>query len=213
MLLRRRRTNAPRAAPGDRLAYRRLALRRVPRFNARMPDNSERIDRMSHPVDDDPVMASAIGRCSNQWTHAEVQLTWIFSSLTNTDTAVAVTVFSFFKATRTQRDVLKKLAKMTPFMTEPLRERLTKSLKTYCALAEGRNELLHNPIGRSMENEVYIMLRSKAPTHGEIPYQSKPISPSEIDALSTEIKTLNLELRDLSDAITKARFSLLDAST
>ena len=66
---------------------------------------------MPHPVDDDPVLASAIGRCSNHWTHAEAILAWIFSSLTNTDMAVAVTVFSFFKATRTQRDVLKRLAK------------------------------------------------------------------------------------------------------
>jgi hypothetical protein len=163
---------------------------------------------MPHPVDDDPIMASAIGRCSNQWTHAETRLAWIFSNLTNTDIAIAVTVFSFFKSTRTQRDVLKKLAKLSPFMTEELRERLTKSLKTYCALAEGRNQLLHNPIGRSVENQVYIMLRSQTPAHGELPYHTKPISASEIDELSNSIKTLNLELLDLSDSIGKARFRL-----
>ena len=163
---------------------------------------------MPHPVDDDPVMASAIGRCSNQWTHAETRLAGIFSNLTNTDIAIAVTVFSFFKSTKTQRDVLKKLAQISPFMTDELTKRLAQALKTYCALAEGRNELLHNPIGRSIENEVYIMLRHRTPAHGEIPYQAKPISPSEIDELSSNIKTLNLELLDLSDSIGKSRFGL-----
>jgi hypothetical protein len=70
---------------------------------------------MSHPVDDDPIMASAIGRCSNQWTHAESTLTWIFSSLTKTEITIAVTVFSIFKSTRTQSEVLKKPAKISPF--------------------------------------------------------------------------------------------------
>jgi hypothetical protein len=162
---------------------------------------------MLHPVDDDPVLASAIGRCSNHWTHAETILAWIFLSLTNTDIAVAVTVFSFFKSTRTQRDVLKKLAKISPFMTEDLRERLTQALKKYCALAEGRNQLLHNPIGRSIENQTYIMLRSQTPVHGEVPYQSKPISPSEIDELSNSIQAFNHDLRNLQDLISKAKFA------
>jgi hypothetical protein len=160
-----------------------------------------------HPVDDDPVMASAIGRCSNQWTHAEATLAWIFSSLTKTDTAVAVTVFSFFKSTRTQRDVLKKLAKISPFMTNELKDRLTQALQRYCALAEGRNQLLHNPIGRSVENQVYIMLRSQTPVPGEVPYRTKPISPSEIDELSANIKKFNSDLRDLQDSISEARFA------
>jgi hypothetical protein len=98
--------------------------------------------------------------------------------------------------------------KISPFMTKDLRERLTQALKTYCALAEGRNQLLHNPIGRSVENQVYIMLRSQTPSHGEVPYQSKPISSSEIDELSNSIKTLNRDLRDLQDLISKARFAL-----
>ena len=155
---------------------------------------------MPHPVDDDPIMASAIGRCSNQWTHAETRFAWTFSHLTKTD--------SFFKSTRTQRDVLKKLAKISPFMTKDLRDRLTQALRRYCALAEGRNQLLHNPIGRSVENQVYIMLRSQMPIHGEIPYQAKPISPSEIDKLSADIKNFVLDLRDLEDSIGKARFAL-----
>ena len=88
---------------------------------------------MSHPVDDDPIMASAIGRCSNNWTHAESVLSWIFCHLTDTTPTVAVTVFSFFKATRTQRDVLRKLGKMTPFMTEDLNSRLKGRIENlYC---------------------------------------------------------------------------------
>src|SRR6185437_1592589 len=101
---------------------------------------------MVHPVDDDPEMASAIGRCSNNWTHAETILAWIFTSLTGAEHTIAVTVFSFFKTIRTQSDVLKKLANLSPFMTDELRNRLKQSLKTYLALAEGRNQLLHNPI-------------------------------------------------------------------
>jgi hypothetical protein len=161
---------------------------------------------MSHPVDDDPVMASAIGRCSNNWTHAETTLAWIFMSLTQTDHTIAVTVFSFFKSTRTQGAVLKKLAKISPFMTKDLRHRLTGVLKTYSALAEGRNQLLHNPIGRSMTHQVYIMLRTPVPNTGGIPYDAKPISPSEIDKLSASIKAFVVDLRDLQQAIMKAQF-------
>jgi hypothetical protein len=52
------------------------------------------------------------------------------------------------------------------------------------------------------------MLRTQTPVHGELPYQTKPISPSEIDELSTNIKNFNLDLRDIEDSIRKARFSL-----
>jgi len=161
----------------------------------------------THPVDDDPVMASAIGRCSNHWTHAEATLAWIFSSLTKTDIAIAVTVFSFFKSTRTQRDVLTKLAKNSSFMTTELRDRLSQAMRAYLTLAEGRNQLLHNPIGRSVENQVYIMLRNQTPVPGEVPYKAKPISPSEIDELSAKIKTFNADLRDLEQAVSGARFA------
>lgn len=161
---------------------------------------------MPHPVDDDSVMASAIGRCSNNWTHAETTLAWIFSSLTQTDHTIAVTVFSFFKSTNTQSAVLKKLARISPFMTQDLRDRLTRTLKTYAALAEGRNQLLHNPIGRSITHEVYIMLRTPLPNTGGIPYETKPISPSEIDELSAKIKAFVLDLVDLQKAISRAQF-------
>jgi hypothetical protein len=160
---------------------------------------------MSHPVDDDPIMASAIGRCSNNWTHAESALSWIFGHLTNTTPTVAVTVFSFFKATHTQRQVLRKLGKMTSFMTDDLESRLNDALKTYVALAEERNELLHNPIGRSVEDQVYIMLRKTFPEPGALPYHSKPITPAEIDDLSERIKNFNLTLRAVESAIGDAK--------
>jgi hypothetical protein len=118
-------------------------------------------------------MASAIGRCSNQWTHAETALEWIFSSLTKTELTITVTVFSVLKLTRTQSEVLKKLAKISAFMTKELRDRLTQNLKTYCALAKARNQLLHNPIKRSVENQLYIMLRSPTPTLGELPVSNQ----------------------------------------
>jgi hypothetical protein len=163
---------------------------------------------MQHPVDDDPIMASAIGRCSNNWTHAESVLSWMFSHLTNTTPPVAVTVFSFFKSTRTQRDILTKLGKITPFMTDDLNSRLKDALKIYIALAEERNELLHNPIGRSLENQVYIMLRTARPEPGAIPYHTKSITPAEIDDLSERIKNFNLELRAIENAIRDARFKV-----
>jgi hypothetical protein len=92
-------------------------------------------------------------------------------------------------------------------MTKDLRDRLIQILKTYSALAEARNQLLHNPIGRSVENQVYIMSRSKTPVSGELPYHAKPISPSEIDELSAKIKKFNLDLRDLHQAVSDARFA------
>lgn len=135
----------------------------------------------------------------------------IFMELTEIDYAIAVTVFSFFKSTHTQRSVLKKLAKQVSFMTDELRDRLNGTLKAYLSLAEGRNELLHNPIGRSVEHQVYIMLRSSAPLAGETPYLAKPISPSEIDALSVKIKELVRELYDIDRAIRAARFAATQA--
>ncbi|MDR3483786.1 MAG: hypothetical protein P4M05_02620 [Bradyrhizobium sp.] len=130
----------------------------------------------------------------------------IFDGITNTTHTVAVTVFSFFKATHTQREVLRKLSKITPFMTEDLNSRLKEALKTYIALAEERNELLHNPIGRSVENQIYIMLRKATPEPGALPYHARSITPTEIDDLSGRIRNLNLELRALEGAIRDARF-------
>ena len=159
----------------------------------------------SHPVDDDPIMASAIGRCSNSWTHAETTLAWIFVHLTDMKYAVAVTVFSFFKATRTQRDVLKKNGKITPFMTNELNKQLADALKAYCRIAEERNQLLHNPIGRSVENQVYQMIRTTLPNVDEVPYEMKLISPAEIDGLTKRIKDMTFDLRVVERAISEAR--------
>jgi septation ring formation regulator EzrA len=164
---------------------------------------------MAHPVDDDPVMASAIGRCSNQWTHVETSLARIFAALTQTDFAIAVTVFSVLKSSRSQSELLKKLSKIAPFMTADLRDQLTKYLKTYSALAEARNQLLHNPIGRSVENQVYIMLRSKTPIIGELPYETRPITPSEIDELSAKMRNFNRELIELHRRMIDAHFASL----
>src|SRR5438270_642419 len=69
------------------------------------------------PVDENPELAAAIGRCSNNWAHAESRLAVIFCLLSKTDLTTAVTIFSFFKATRMQTDVLKRLGKISPLMT------------------------------------------------------------------------------------------------
>jgi hypothetical protein len=66
---------------------------------------------MPGPVDESIELAAAIGRCSNDWTHAETQLALLFSVLSKMEMTSAVTVFSFFKNVRTQSEVLKRLAK------------------------------------------------------------------------------------------------------
>jgi len=90
-------------------------------------------------------------------------------------------------------------------MTDDLNSRLNDELKTYVALAEERNELLHNPIGRSVENQVYIMLRKTLAEPGALPYHSKPITASEINDLSERIRNFNLTLRAVESAIGDAK--------
>jgi hypothetical protein len=96
---------------------------------------------------------------------------------------------------------------MAPFMSDGLRIQLNVCLRGYLGLAEARNELLHNPIGRSVENQVYIMLRSKSPEPGKVPYHTKPITPAEIDDLSQRIKNLKVQLREVEKAIQAAKYS------
>jgi hypothetical protein len=95
---------------------------------------------------------------------------------------------------------------MAPFMTDGLRTQLNLTLKGYLILAEARNELLHNPIARSVENQVYIMLRSPLPEVGKVPYHTKPITSAEIDDLSERIKNLNTQFREVERAIQAAKY-------
>jgi hypothetical protein len=53
---------------------------------------------------------------------AETALEWIFSSLAKTELTITVTMFSVLTLARTQSEVLKKLAKISPFMTKELRD-------------------------------------------------------------------------------------------
>jgi hypothetical protein len=64
---------------------------------------------------------------------------------------------------------------------------LNSLLKEYQSLADERNQLIHNPIG--MGEELYIMLRDKAPPPDAIPYKTEPISIDQIDDLSERIST------------------------
>jgi hypothetical protein len=49
---------------------------------------------------------------------AETALEWIFCSLAKTELTIMVTMFSLLTLTRTLSEVLKKLAKISPFMTK-----------------------------------------------------------------------------------------------
>jgi hypothetical protein len=151
------------------------------------------------PVDENTELAAAIGRCSNNWAHAETRLAIIFCLLSKTDLTTAVTIFSFFKATRMQIDVLKRLGKISPLMTAEKFELLTGLMKEYQGLADERNRLLHNPIG--INEALYIMLRDKSPDPGAIPYKAEAISIEAIDDLSSRISVFNLKATILGQAI------------
>jgi hypothetical protein len=156
------------------------------------------------PVDSDIELAASIGRCSNNWAQAETRLAIIFCLLSKTDLTTAVTIFSFFKATRMQIDVLKRLGKISPLMTPHKLELLTDLMKEYQSLAEGRNRLLHNPIG--MNEELYIMLRDRSPDPGAVPYKTEAISIQTIDDLSSRISVFNLKAIMLGQAISGIPF-------
>jgi hypothetical protein len=153
----------------------------------------------SGPVDENTELAASIGRCSNNWAHAETRLAIIFCLLSKTDLTTAVTIFSFFKATRMQIDVLKRLGKISPLMTPEKLKLLTDLMKEYQSLAHERNRLLHNPIG--MNEELYIMLRHSSPDAGTIPYKTEAISIESIDDLSSRISVFNLKATILAQAI------------
>jgi hypothetical protein len=156
------------------------------------------------PVDQNIELAAAIGRCSNNWAHAESRLAIIFCLLSKTDLTTAVTIFSFFKATRTQIDVLKRLAKISPLITPQKLELLTDLTKKYQGLADERNRLLHNPIG--INEDLYIMLRDNSPNPGAIPYKTEAISIEVIDDLSDRISVFNLKATILSQGISGVCF-------
>jgi hypothetical protein len=149
-------------------------------------------------------LAAAIGRCSNNWAHAESRLAIIFCLLSKTDLTTAVTIFNFFKATRMQIDVLKRLGKISSLMTPQKSELLTDLMKEYQSLADERNRLLHNPIG--MNEELYIMLRDNSPDPEGIPYKTEPISIEVIDDLSSRISVFNLKATILGQTISGIRF-------
>jgi hypothetical protein len=151
------------------------------------------------PVDENNDLAAAIGRCSNNWAHAESRLAIIFCLLSKTDLTTAVIIFGFFKATRMQSDVLKRLGNISPLMTPEKLALLNDLMKEYQSLADERNQLLHNPIG--MGDELYIMLRDRLPQPGAIPYKTLPISIEAIDGLSNRISVFNLKVLILGRSI------------
>jgi len=95
------------------------------------------------PVDENIDLAAAIGRCSNNWAHAETHLAILFCLLSKTDLTTAVIIFGCFRATRTQSDVLKRLGRISPLMTPQKIELLDDLMKEYQTLADERNRLLH----------------------------------------------------------------------
>lgn len=148
----------------------------------------------SGPVDNDIELAAAIGRCSNDWAHAEYMLAVLFSILDPLDLTTAVTIFSCFKSTRAHAEVLNRVAAVSPLkLSATDKAALKKTLREYEEIAHERNKIAHNPIGISPEEqELYIMLRRKNPGIGELPYETQPISAKMIDALALRIQEFNM---------------------
>lgn len=144
---------------------------------------------MPSPLDEDVRLAAALGRVTGAWSHLEYHLTWIFSILTGlNDIWMAEAIFSVYKSVPTQRDVLKRVAKLSPSISDPERETLSKILKEYLDLATRRNQIAHNPFGKN-DDGLYVMVRDRG-SGRDIPYRPEPISVDILEALESDVRAL-----------------------
>lgn len=161
---------------------------------------------MKGPLEADEKLAAALGRATGAWSHIEYLLTILFCVVTKLDLHMAAGIFDFFKSTRTQGDVLKRVAKLSTVATDDQREFLATLLKEYEGLAQRRNEVAHNPYGWTDETNtnVYLMLKTKGtPTEEGIPYKTRTIEAKELDKLTSDIDALRLKVVALLWAVGK----------
>ena len=148
---------------------------------------------MGAPLEDDPELAAALGRMVGAWSHLEYLWTLQFAKFTGMGLNMAAGVFDFFKSTRTQCDVLRRLGNISPRSSEEIREGLKITLKLYQELADRRNKLAHNPFGwmGGEGREIYIMEKTKGtPGPNRIPYRRTPIKAEDLDNLRDDINVL-----------------------
>jgi hypothetical protein len=148
---------------------------------------------MGAPLDDDPELAAALGRMVGAWSNLEYLWTLQFAKFTGMELNMAAGVFDFFKSTRTQCDVLRRLGKISPQSSDEIREGLKIALKLYQELADRRNMLAHNPFGWTTgdEPELYIMEKTKGvPWPDGIPFRRTPIKVEDLNDLRDDIQVL-----------------------
>jgi hypothetical protein len=156
---------------------------------------------MKGPFEVDPDLAKELGLATNAWSHLEYNLTTLFSILAAVEIHTAAAIFDLFKSTVTQREVLLRLAKLSP-RAKPHVETISTLLKDYQKLAERRNEVAHNPFGAKAQT-VYIMLKTKGkPGPLGIPYDTRDISSSEIKEIRKDIELFMMRLTVLNFTLT-----------
>jgi hypothetical protein len=101
---------------------------------------------MTGPFELDPDLARELGLVTNAWSLLECNLTSLFSILAKVEMHTGAAIFDLFKSTVTQREVLLRLANLSP-RAKPHLETIKNLLKDYQKLAERRNEVAHNPFG------------------------------------------------------------------
>jgi hypothetical protein len=152
---------------------------------------------MASPLQADKELAAALGRATGAWALLESMLALLFAEITKLDFATAVAIFDFFKSTPTQRDVLLRVAKLSPRVDEPHRAMLVELMSDYQALAKRRNEIAHNPYGWAdqEQGQAYIMLKDKAlHAPGVFPYTTRNVTKEEIDKLTDDIDLFRFKL-------------------
>lgn len=136
----------------------------------------------------------------------ESNLTILFAMITKLDLNMAAAIFDFFKSTPTQRDALKRVAKLSKEVSPEQRTLLNEVMKEYEGLAQRRNEIAHNPYGfqDTTQTKVYLMLKTKGlPGPEGIPYMTRLIEVGEIDQLTADIHALRVKLLALIRAVGK----------
>ena len=159
---------------------------------------------MPGPLQSDKELAASLGRATGAWALLESMLTMLFAVIVKIDLRIAVAIFDFFKSTPTQRDVLVRVAKLMPHVTDTHRAMLADLMTDYQDLAKRRNEIAHNPYGwmDKEQTKAYVMLKVKgAPMPDGFPYTTRTISRDEIEELTRDIDLFRMKLMILRDSI------------
>jgi hypothetical protein len=148
-------------------------------------------------IDDDAVLAAAIGRATAHWSALELDLVSFFNLFSGLHDPHGPAIFGFFKSVRTQGDMILTLANLYPSITRERFAALSAFLRDYQAASGKRNRLLHNPFGLNEDGTPYQVVRRKQFRRTEKWYELRNTSEAEINAFAEEIKTLRAKGHEL----------------